>query len=94
MYIHKSIIDIVNVEEKEALRCHGETNYKDVYTFRLQYGAEFKVESDYYTRTEKTEERLHREKLAKIITECLYNGHVSHYEVERLLEKLYITIKE
>lgn len=94
LYIHNSVIDVVNVEEKQALKCHGETNYKDVYILKLQDGTEIKVESDFYTRTEKTDERLYREKLADIISECLYTGKdISHYEVERMLEKLNITIK-
>lgn len=94
LYIHNSVIDVIAVEEKESLKCHGETNYKDIYTLQLN-GREMKVESDYYTRTEKTDERLYREKLANIISECMYSGkEISHYEVERLLEKLDITIKE
>lgn len=97
LYIHNSIIDVINVEGKQAFKTHGETNYKDVYTLKLNYldGTEIKVESDFYTRTEKTKERLYREKLADIISECLYTGKdVSHYEIERMLEKLNITIKE
>lgn len=95
LYIHNSIIDVVKVEEKQSFNCHGETNYKDVYTLKLQDGTKIKVESDFYTRTEKTDERLYREKLAEIISECMYSGKdISHYEVERLLERLEITIKE
>lgn len=95
LYIHNSIVNVINVEEKQVFKTHGETNYKDVYTLKLQNGTEMKVECDYFTRTEKTDERLHREKLAKIISECMYSGNdVSHYEVERMLEKLNITIKE
>jgi hypothetical protein len=94
LYIHNSVIDVIAVEEKESLKCHGETNYKDVYTLKFDE-REIKVESDYYTRKEKTDERLYREKLANIISECMYSGkEISHYEVERLLEKLDITIKE
>ena len=96
LYIHNSIIDVINVEEKQAMKANGETNYKNVYTLKLNYadGAEMKVDSDFFTRTEKTAERLHREELAKIISECLYSDkYVSHDEVERLLEKLDITIK-
>ena len=96
LYIHNSMIDIVNVEEKQALKHNGETNYKNVYTFKLNYlnGEEIKVDSDYYTRTEKTEDRLYRENIASIISKCLYgNKSVSHYEVEELLKKLNITIK-
>ena len=96
LYIHNSVIDVVNITERQAMKGNGETNYKDVYTLKLHCadGAEIKVDSDFYTRTEKTEERLHREELAKIISECLYSDkYVSHYEVERLLEKLDITIK-
>lgn len=95
LYIHNSVVDVINVEEKVALKTHGETDYKDVYTLKTQDGTEIKVDSDYYTRTEKTEERLYREKLADIISECMYSGKsISHYEVEKLLEKLDITIKE
>lgn len=96
LYVHTSVIDVVNVEEKVSLKCYGETCYKDVYTLRLNYldGSEIKVESDYYTRTEKTEDRQYRERLAEIITECLFDRHhVSHYEVERMLSVLDIRIK-
>lgn len=55
---------------------------------------ELVVDSDYYTRTEKDDARLEREKIADILTECCYTGtHISHYEVARILEKLNITIK-
>lgn len=95
LYVHNSVIDVIEVHEKEALKHNGETNYKNVYTLRLQDGTEVKVDSDYYTRTEKTDERLYREKLAEIISECLYGDrYVSHYEVAKMLEKLDITIKE
>lgn len=94
LYVHTSIIDVIKVEEKVSLKVHGETNYKDVYTLRLQDGTEIEVESDYYTRTEKTEDRAYREQLASIISECLYSGKsISHYEVERLLERLEIKVK-
>lgn len=95
LYIHNSIIDVLSVTEKVALKVHGETNYKDVYTLRLQDGTTIEVESDYYVRTEKTDDRLFREKLASIMSECMYTGkNVSHYEVEEMLKKLDITIKE
>lgn len=95
LYIHNSVIDVVGVEEVKCFEAYGETCYKDVYTLRLMDGSEIKVESDFYTRVEKTEDRLYRERLAQVISDCLYSGkHVSHYEVERLLEKLDITIKE
>lgn len=56
---------------------------------------EIELESDYYTRTEKTDERLKREEIANIISSCLWSDkNVSHYEVEKLMEKLNITIKE
>lgn len=56
---------------------------------------EIELESDYYTRTEKTNERLQREEIASIISSCLYGDKsVSHYEVDKLMEKLNITIKE
>ena len=95
LYIHNSVIDVVNVEEKQVFEAHGETCYKDVYTLRLQDGTEVEVESDFFTRTEKTNDRLYREKLAEIISECMYGGnYISHYGVEKLLEKLDIIIKE
>ena len=95
LYIHDSVIAVINVEEKVALKCHGETNYKNVYTLELQDGSTIKVESDYYIRTEKDDDRLYREKLASIISECMYAGKdISHYEVEQMLKKLNITIKE
>lgn len=95
LYIHDSVIAVLGVEEKVALKCHGETNYKNVYTLELQDGSTIKVESDYYIRTEKDDDRLFREKLASIISECMYTGKdVSHYEVEEMLKKLDITIKE
>ena len=53
------------------------------------------ITSPYYTRIEKDTARQDREKLAKIISGCLYSGKtVSHYEVENLLEKLNISIKQ
>lgn len=97
LYIHNSIIDVIKVEENKHFEANGETCYKDVYTLKLNYlnGEEIKVESDYYTRTEKTEERLYRERLAEIISECMYdNKSISHFEVEKLLEKVDIIIKE
>lgn len=96
LYIHNSVIDVVDITERQAMKGNGETNYKNVYTLKLNYagGTEIKVDSDFYTRTEKTEERLYREQLAKIISGCLYNDkYVSHYEMEKILEKLDITIK-
>jgi hypothetical protein len=95
LYIHNSIVDVVKVEEVVALQASGAIAYHDVYTLRLQDGTQRMVKSDYYTRTEKTNERLYREKLAGIISECLFSGkHVSHYEVEEMLKRLEITIKE
>ena len=95
LYIHNSVINVVGVEEKKCLEVSGETCYKDVYTLKLSDGTEIKVDSDFYTRTEKTDDRVYREKLVEIISECLYSGkHISHYEVENLLKKLDITIKE
>ena len=94
LYIPTSVLKVVKVEEKVAFQSHGETNYKDYYTLRFADGTEVVAESDYYTRCEKTEERLYREDLAKIISSCLYsNKTVSHYEVEELLKKLDISIK-
>lgn len=56
---------------------------------------EITIESDYYTRTEKTDERIEREKIANIISSCMYGTNsISHYEVERIMEKLNISIKE
>lgn len=55
---------------------------------------EFIVKSDYYTRTEKDAARVEREKIADIINSCLHNKSISHYDVERMLEKLNISIKD
>ena len=54
---------------------------------------ELYYDSDYYTRTEKDAARLNREKIADIINECCKSFHASHYDVERLSEKLNIAIK-
>ena len=59
----------------------------------VQYN-DFIVKSDHYTRTEKDTARKEREQLASIINGCLYNKTVSHYDVEKLLQKLNISIKE
>lgn len=53
----------------------------------------FLVKSDYYTRTEKDAARVEREKIAAIINDCLYNKTISHYDVEKMLDKLNISIK-
>ena len=73
------------------------TNESNVIKRYLTYDAvtEMTIDSDFYTRTEKTEDRLEREKIAEIISSCLYGDKtVSHYEVEALMKKLNITIKE
>lgn len=96
LYIHNSFVDVVKVEERVAFNSNGETNYKNYYTLRMCWSDNSEVEAqcDFYTRTEKTEERTDREKLAEIISSCLYgNKYVSHYEVEEMLKKLNITIK-
>ena len=96
LHIHNSVIDVVKVEEKQCLIAYGETNFKDVYTLKLNYldGKEITVESDFYTRSVKTEDRINREKIADIMSSCLWGDKsISHYEVEKLLEKLDITIK-
>lgn len=54
----------------------------------------FLVKSDYYTRTEKDAARIEREKIAEIINTCLYNKTVSHYDVEKIMEKLNISLLE
>lgn len=54
----------------------------------------FLVKSDYYTRTEKDAARIEREKIAEIINSCLYNKTVSHYDVEKIMEKLNISLSE
>lgn len=56
--------------------------------------SEFIVKSDYYTRTEKDPARIEREKIAETINGCLHNKTISHYDVENILKKLNITIKE
>lgn len=53
---------------------------------------EIVIESDYYTRTEKTEERLELEKIADIMSECTHR-HISHYDVKSMMGKLTINIK-
>lgn len=94
LYIHNSIVDVIKIEEKKEFETNGETCYINVYTLKLKDGKELNVKADYYTRYEKTPEREYREKLAEIISSCLYSGkEVSHYEVERMLKKLNITIK-
>ena len=94
LFIHNSFIDVISVEERVSTKFNGETNYKTIYTLKMQDGEIVEAESDYYTRTEKTDDRLLREKIAEIISDCTYNKHISHYEVEKMLEKLNITIKE
>lgn len=72
------------------------TKETNVFKYWLTYDrmTEIVVESDYYTRTEKTPERIERERIAEIMTECIYYGKtISHYEVERIMEKLNISIK-
>lgn len=54
----------------------------------------FIVKSDYYTRQEKDPARVEREKIAEVINTCLHNKSLSHYDVENLLKKLNISIKE
>ena len=76
-----------NFKTKETYVCKKWLTYDSI--------SELVIDSDYYTRTEKDEERLHREKIAEILTDCTYsNTHISHYEVARILEKLDISIKE
>ena len=77
------------------------TNYKtgETYVMKrwLTYDTvnELVIDCDYYTRTEKSPERLEREKIANILTSCVYSGKtISHYEVEKMLEKVNITIKQ
>lgn len=52
----------------------------------------FLVKSDYYTRVKKDAARIEREKIAEIINSCLYNKTVSHYDVEKIMEKLNISL--
>lgn len=95
LYIPNYVINVVKVEEKPMKTAHGETNYKMVYTLKNYLnGTKIEAESDYYTRTEKTEDRLYCEKLAEIISECLRGKSVYYFEVEKMLEKLNITIKD
>ena len=52
------------------------------------------VRGDYITRSEKSADRIERERLAEIINSCLYsNKTITHYEVEKLLDKLDIKVK-
>lgn len=49
---------------------------------------------DYISRIERDDARKDREKIAEIISSCLYgNNTVSHYEVARMLQHLNITVK-
>ena len=52
----------------------------------------FVVQSDYYTRQDKDAARVEREKIAEIMKEITRES-ISHYDVERLLTKLNISIK-
>lgn len=55
---------------------------------------EITVQGDYITRSEKSTDRIEREKLAEIINSCLYSGKtITHYEVKELLDKLDIKVK-
>lgn len=63
------------------------------YLENVQY-YNFIVQSDYYTKTEKDPARVEREKIADIINDCLNNKTLSHYDIEKILKKLNITIKE
>lgn len=52
------------------------------------------VQCQGYSRTEKTPDRLHREKLAAIMNENnIFRNHVSHYDIEKLLQYFDIAIK-
>lgn len=96
LYIHNSFVDVINTKEKLKFDSNGEKDYKDVYTLKLNCnnGEEIEVESDFYTRTELSPERQMQEKIAAIMTDCLYeNKNVSNYEVEKMMEYLDITIK-
>ena len=96
LYIHNSFVDVINTKEKLKFDSHGEKDYKDIYTLKLNCnnGEEIEVESDFYTRTELSPERQMQEKIAAIMTDCLYgNKNVNHYEVEKIMEYLDITIK-
>lgn len=77
---------------------HPKTGETVIFKRYLTYDkkTEITVESDFYTRTEKDTDRIEREKIAEIISECLYskNTTVSHYEVAAMLKKLNISIKE
>lgn len=51
------------------------------------------LESDYYTRSEKTADRIEREKIAAAINDALNGKRISHYDVEKLLEVVDIKVK-
>jgi hypothetical protein len=56
---------------------------------------DFLAQCDGYSRTEKTPERLQREKLAKMMNEAgLFRGNVSHYDIEEMLKIFDISVKE
>lgn len=47
---------------------------------------------DYISRIKKDADREQRDRIAEIMTECTH-GSISHYDVEKMLEKLNITIR-
>lgn len=94
LYVHNSYIDVIKVKEKKHFEAHGETCYKDIYTLKLQDDTKIEVESNFYTRYEYTQDRINGEQIAEIMSSCIFKGNISYYEVERMLEKLDIKIKE
>ncbi len=75
-----------NYKTKEEYICKRWLTYDPI--------TELVIDSDYYTRTVKDADRIEREKIAEVLSSCLYSGKsVSHYEVARILEKLNVTIK-
>lgn len=91
-----AIISTFDTSESIFIKKAGKPAEKGIlkhYLEDVQY-KELIVKSDYYTKTEKDAARIEREKLAEIMTACLHNTSFSHYDIERLLQKLNISIKE
>ena len=87
-----------SVPSKESRRFHQMKGDKDYNLIHWYYTMEPLTEnyysSDFYTRTEYSEERKELKRIAAIMTECMYgNDRVYDSNVERMLEKLNITIK-
>lgn len=74
----------------EKIRAKGSGVMKKWLTYDQITTAE--IVSDYYTRSEKDDSRVEREKIADLMTNAC-NVHISHYDVARMLKVLNISIK-